>query len=161
MTIYKYNKVGKVVTGRGVREQLTKTRVSPETPPEEIPENTYFWADATLTGGAVTESGTPPALSTEPLFVNFLPTGSKASISSVNGGIGGIGQLSIVYAYDGNTGDRTGILRINGVAQAITFSSTGGWDIWNTKLIEGVTLLADTTNVIELETNGQDTRFQN
>lgn len=155
MTIYTFNKVGRVVTGRGLREQITKTKISPETPPEELPENTYLWKNATLTGGAVTESGTPPALSAEPLFVNFTPTGSKASLGSVNGGIGGIGQISIVYAYDGNTGDRTGILRINGVTQAITFSSTGDWSIWNTKIID-VTLLAGTTNVIELETNGQD-----
>lgn len=148
-------RTGAVTTGRARRERLMLNVEIGNAPAPAT--NTYFWADAALAVGAALESGVnSPAQTADPRYINFAPTnGSSATLSSVNGGIGGTAQLDITYAYDGGTGDRTGELVINGVAQSITFTSTEGFGIWLTKRIT-VTLNAGTTNTIVLRSTGAD-----
>lgn len=126
--------------------------------PAPLPANTYLFADATLASGAVLESGVnSPPQSAEPEYVNFASTnGSSATISGIDGGIGGLATLTITYAYDGNTGDRIGELVINGVAQPITFTTTGGFGVWLDLVVTGVTLDAGTGNTVALRSTGAD-----
>jgi alkylated DNA repair protein (DNA oxidative demethylase) len=64
-------------------------------------------------------------------------------------------RVNLTFRYALVSGSRTGQLLINGVAQNITFNSTGSWTTWQTQNVT-VTLTAGTTNTIRLQTNGQD-----
>jgi len=87
-------------------------------------------------------------------FANFPTTGGYLQFSSVNGGAGGAGTLSIRYAL-GATSSRTGQLLVNGVTNSITFAITGAWTTWTNKPVS-ITLGAGTTNVIRFQSNGAD-----
>lgn len=87
-------------------------------------------------------------------FINADTTGSFIEWTNLDGGIGGQATLSFRFAL-GATTSRTGVLVVNGVAQAITFDPTGAWDAWTTLDIPA-TLNPGTTNTIRLETNGED-----
>ncbi len=108
---------------------------------------------ATLGGGAFTESTNGGFNGSG--YVNFPTTGGSLQFSSVNGGsTSGSRTIAIRFA-NGTTSSRTGRILINGVAQNITFASTGAWTTWNTQNIT-VTLNAGTTNTIRFESTGQD-----
>lgn len=86
-------------------------------------------------------------------FVSFPASGGSAEFRHVNGATGGGKTLSIRYA-NGNPTPRTGILRVNGVAQPVTFKPTGSWTVWST-LEASVTVTPGTGNTLRLESTGQ------
>ena len=61
----------------------------------------------------------------------------------------------MVRFANGGGAARTGRLLINGVAQNITFPSTGSWTTWSTQT-QSVTLTSGSGNTIRFESNGQD-----
>ncbi|MEO7494574.1 MAG: carbohydrate-binding protein, partial [Massilia sp.] len=67
---------------------------------------------------------------------------------------GGAKVITIRYANGGATA-RAGVLKVNGVAQAISFPATGGWTNWASMTVT-VTLAGGTGNVLRFESNGQD-----
>jgi hypothetical protein len=75
------------------------------------------------------------------------------TFNNVNGGAGG--SQTITFRYALASGSRTGSLVVNGVAQNITFNSTGAWTTWATQNVT-VTLKSGTTNTIALDSTGQD-----
>ena len=87
-------------------------------------------------------------------YVNSSASGGFAQIANVDGRGGGSKILRIRFAL-GVSASRTGVLRVNGAAQNITFAPTGSWTSWNTQNVS-VTLGNNTSNVIRFETNGQD-----
>jgi rhamnogalacturonan endolyase len=87
-------------------------------------------------------------------FANFPVNGGIAQWSGVDGDGGGAKTLMFRYAL-GASAARTGRLTVNGVAQNITFASTGGWTVWQTHTV-AVTLLAGQVNTITLESTGAD-----
>ncbi|SEK30040.1 Carbohydrate binding module (family 6) [Roseateles sp. YR242] len=87
-------------------------------------------------------------------FVTFPVTGGSATFQYLDGGAGGTRTIAIRYA-NGAAGARAGLLKVNGVDQAISFPSTGGWTHWQT-LSVAVPLNAGLTNTLAIASNGQD-----
>lgn len=86
-------------------------------------------------------------------FLNFPASGGSAEFGRINGGAGGAKTITIRYA-NGNPTPRTGVLRVNGVAQAVTFKITGGWTNWTTATAT-VNLAAGANNTLRFESTGQ------
>ncbi|WP_229257552.1 rhamnogalacturonan lyase family protein [Duganella callida] len=86
-------------------------------------------------------------------FLSFPASGGGAEFARINGGSGGVKTVTIRYA-NGNPTPRTGVLRVNGVAQPITFRITGGWTNWSTATAS-VTLAKGAVNTLRLESTGQ------
>jgi len=112
---------------------------------------TYPAENATLAGGDVVETTNGGYHGTG--YVNSSTTGGSMTFNNVNGGAGGGQTLTFRYALA--SGTRTGSLVVNGVAQNITFNSTGAWTTWVTQNVT-VTLKSGTTNTIALDSTGQD-----
>jgi rhamnogalacturonan endolyase len=86
-------------------------------------------------------------------FLAFPATGGSAEFGRINGGAGGAKTITIRYA-NGNPTPRTGVLKVNGVAQAITFKITGSWTTWTT-MTATVNLAAGSNNTLRFESTGQ------
>ena len=86
-------------------------------------------------------------------FTDFPTNNGKLEFKHLNGAGGGTRAMGIRYA-NGSTSARTGVLTINGVAQSITFPSTGGWGRWAT-LTVSLPLASGTANTLTLASNGQ------
>lgn len=86
-------------------------------------------------------------------FMNFPAGGGTAEFIRINGGAGGPKSISVRYA-NGNPTPRTGVLKVNGVAQAITFKPTGGWSNWAT-MAATVNLAKGSDNTLRFESTGQ------
>jgi rhamnogalacturonan endolyase len=81
-------------------------------------------------------------------------SGGSLQINNVNGGAGGVKTISIRYA-NGNPTPRSGTLKVNGVAQRITFKITGSYNNWTTLELP-VSLAPGVNNSLRLESTGQD-----
>jgi rhamnogalacturonan endolyase len=112
----------------------------------------YQAESAVLGGGAVTETTNTGFNGSA--YVNFPTTGGTLTFNNVNGGTGGTKTISF-RAANGSASARTGVLTVNGVSQAITFATTGGWTTWTNTSVS-VPLASSTANTIQLQTNGQD-----
>ena len=86
-------------------------------------------------------------------FLNFPASGGVAAFTRINGGAGGIKTITIRYANGGPT-PRTGVLRVNGVAQSVTFRPAGSWTNWTT-MTASVNLAAGQNNTLRFESTGQ------
>ena len=86
-------------------------------------------------------------------FLNFPLNGGSAQFQRIHGGAGGVKTITIRYA-NGNPTPRTGVLRVNGTAQPITFRPTGAWNNWMT-LSASVNLAAGQGNTLRFESTGQ------
>ncbi|MBD8530069.1 MULTISPECIES: carbohydrate-binding protein [unclassified Massilia] len=86
-------------------------------------------------------------------FLNFPTSGGVAAFTRINGGNGGAKTITIRYANGGPT-PRTGILRVNGVAQSLTFRPAGSWTNWTT-MTASVNLVAGQNNTLRFESTGQ------
>jgi hypothetical protein len=85
-------------------------------------------------------------------FVTFPQTGGSAEFK-VDGGAGGAKTIKIRYANGAPT-PRTGVLKVNGVAQKVVFNITGSFDKWTTLSVP-VSLAAGLNNTLRLESTGQ------
>lgn len=113
--------------------------------------DTYQAEDATYAGGVIVDTNASGYTGTG--FVNYPGSGGYVEWTNVDGASGG--ATSILFRYALATGSRTGQLTVNGVAQSITFTSTGAWNSWTTIQIP-VTLNAGAVNTIRLASTGQD-----
>jgi rhamnogalacturonan endolyase len=86
-------------------------------------------------------------------FLAFPSTGGSAEYRRIDGGAGGQKTITIRYA-NGNPTPRTGVLRVNGVPQAIIFKLTGSWTIWST-MSATVNLVPGMNNTLRFESTGQ------
>ncbi|WP_313035002.1 rhamnogalacturonan lyase family protein [Massilia alkalitolerans] len=86
-------------------------------------------------------------------FLNFPLNGGAAEFQRINGGASGAKTITIRYA-NGNPTPRTGVLRVNGVAQAVTFRVTGSWTTWST-MSATVNLAPGQNNTLRFESTGQ------
>jgi hypothetical protein len=86
-------------------------------------------------------------------FLTFPLSGGSAQFSNLNGGAGGSKTLVIRFA-NGYPTPRTGVIRVNGVAQTITCKPTGSFSTWATMQVP-VTLQAGWNNTVRLESTGQ------
>ena len=86
-------------------------------------------------------------------FLNFPASGGSAEFGRINGGAGGAKTITIRYA-NGNPTPRTGVLKVNGVAQPITFKITGAWTTWTT-MTATVNLASGAGNTLRFESTGQ------
>ena len=87
-------------------------------------------------------------------FLSFPSSGGSAEFGRINGGgAGGARTITIRYA-NGSPTPRTGVLKVNGVAQAITFKITGSWTTWTT-MAATVNLAAGSNNTLRFESTGQ------
>ena len=86
-------------------------------------------------------------------FLNFPLNGGVAEFQRINGGAGGARTITIRYA-NGNPTPRSGVLRVNGVAQAISFRVTGSWTTWTT-MSATVNLAPGQNNTLRFESTGQ------
>lgn len=114
--------------------------------------NTYAAETAVLAGGTIAESINTGFHGTG--YANAPTTGGSITFNNVAGNGGGAKTLSIRYAL-GTTAARTGSLRVNGAVQSITFAPTGAFTTWATLNVP-ITLLATSTNTIQLASTGQD-----
>ncbi|MFT3789222.1 MAG: carbohydrate-binding protein [Tepidisphaeraceae bacterium] len=114
--------------------------------------DTYQAESAALAGGTVSEATN--ALFNGTGYANPPTSGGSIQFNNVNGGSGGEATLRIRFALNSTT-SRTGRLLINGVAQNIAFTPTGGWTAWQTFTLP-ITLARGTGNTIRLESTGQD-----
>jgi rhamnogalacturonan endolyase len=121
------------------------------TPPDPTTP-VYQMENGSVGGGTVLESTNGGFNGTG--YVNSSANGGFAQVSNVDGRGGGSKTLRIRFAL-GATANRTGILRVNGTAQNITFAPTGSWTTWATQNVT-VTLNNNSGNVIRFETTGQD-----
>ena len=85
-------------------------------------------------------------------FVNFPKDDGYVQFESVDGGQGGTFDLVLRFAL--SKPSRTGSLFINGQAQDITVTSTGGWKSWSTKTLS--VRLEPAANTIRLASTGGD-----
>jgi rhamnogalacturonan endolyase len=123
------------------------------TDPNPNPGTSLYPAEnATLSGGTLVESTNGGYNGTG--YVNSPANGGVAQFSNVDGRGGGSKTLRIRYA-NGTTGARTGQLVVNGATTSITFNSTGAWTSWQNQTVT-VNLNNNSTNVIRLQSNGQD-----
>lgn len=113
---------------------------------------TYQAESMTLGGGSVTESTNGGYTGSG--YVNFPVTGGTLDFQNVDGRGGGSHTLRIGYAQ-GSTTSRTGRLLVNGVAQNITFVSTGAWTTWSVFTL-AVALNNGTANTVRFESTGLD-----
>ena len=90
-------------------------------------------------------------------FLIFPATGGSATFTNIDGASGGTKTLTLRFA-NGNPTPRTGVLKINGVPQRITFKLTGSYDTWTTMQVQ-VPLAAGRTNTIQLESSGQSLAY--
>jgi pectate lyase len=111
----------------------------------------YQTESGTVGGGTVLETKNAGFLGSG--YVNASVTGGFSQNSNVDGRGGGSKTLRIRYALV--SGSRTGRLVVNGVAQNITFNSTGAWTTWALQNVT-VTLNNNATNIVRFESNGQD-----
>lgn len=114
--------------------------------------------DMELSGGAVVETGNGPGY-TGLGYVNYLPDGSMSRKRNCNGGIaGGPARVDVYYAYDGNTGTRTGKFGCNAAEQDLVTPATGGPGEWGNYLVLSlyITMTAGFTNDLLIRTIGQD-----
>jgi hypothetical protein len=111
----------------------------------------YQTESGTVGGGTVLETKNGGFLGTG--YVNSSTTGGFAQLAGVDGRGGGSKTLRIRFALA--SGSRTGRLVVNGVAQNITFNSTGAWTTWQLQNAT-VTLNNSTSNTIRFESTGQD-----
>jgi len=86
-------------------------------------------------------------------FLNFPLTGGVAEFLRINGGAGGAKSITIRYA-NGNPTPRTGVLKVNGVAQTMPFKPTGSWTNWASMSVV-VNLAAGQDNTLRFESTGQ------
>jgi fibronectin type 3 domain-containing protein len=114
--------------------------------------NTIQAEAGTIAGGVTIDSNNAGFNGTG--FANFPTTGGSLQFSSVAGGSGGAGTITIRYAL-GITTSRTGQLVLNGVTNSITFNPSGAWTTW-TNMTVNVTLGSGTANTIRFQSNGQD-----
>jgi rhamnogalacturonan endolyase len=121
------------------------------TPPDPTTP-VYQMENGSVGGGTVLESTNGGFNGTG--YVNSSANGGFAQVSNVDGRGGGSKTLRIRFAL-GATANRTGILRVNGTAQNITFAPTGSWTTWATQNVT-VTLNNNSSNAIRFETTGQD-----
>jgi hypothetical protein len=112
----------------------------------------YQMESGTVGGGTVFESTNAGFNGSG--YVNSSANGGFAQITNVDGRGGGSKTLRIRFAL-GVTASRTGVLRVNGTAQNVTFAPTGNWTTWNTQNVT-VALNDDSANVIRFESSGQD-----
>ena len=87
-------------------------------------------------------------------YINSDSNGSFIELSNIDGGSGGAAILGFRYAL-GASSTRNGRLIINGIEQSISFDTSNNWTTWITLEIPTI-LLAGETNVIRLETTGED-----
>jgi hypothetical protein len=87
-------------------------------------------------------------------FIDFPASGGSAQFDHISGGPGGAKTMTIRYA-NGNPTPRTGVLKVNGVAQSIRFNNTGSWTAWTTMNVP-VTLASGSNNTVRFESTGQD-----
>jgi alpha-glucosidase len=107
---------------------------------------------AVLSGGTVSESTNAGYNGTG--YANSPTAGGVIEFRNVDGKGGGTKTLRIRFAL-GATASRSGVLRVNGTAQTITFATTGSWTSWaNTTAT--LSLTSGATNTIRLESNGSD-----
>jgi pectate lyase len=113
---------------------------------------TYQAENATLSGGSVFESSNAGWNGTG--YVNSSLSGGSMLFNNVDGLGGGTKTLTIRYAN--GIAAMTGQLIVNGGTPVnITTPTTGSWTTWTTMNVT-VTLNNNTTNTIELRSNGQD-----
>lgn len=86
-------------------------------------------------------------------FVNFPLTGGITA-TAVDGGVGGAATIRFRYAL-GDAVARSGVVRVNGVAQPVTFATTGSWTNWQTAAFT-ITLNPARRNTIRIESTGTD-----
>lgn len=110
---------------------------------------------AALSGGATALSDKAGYRGTG--YVSFPASGGSAQLPQVDGGTGGTKTITIRYA-NGNPTPRTGLLKVNGVAQALTFKPTGGWSNWTTMDV-AINLAAGGSNTLAFESTGQSLAY--
>jgi rhamnogalacturonan endolyase len=112
----------------------------------------YQMESGTVGGGTVFESTNGGFNGSG--YVNSSANGGFAQVGNVDGRGGGSKTLRIRFALGVST-SRTGVLRVNGTAQNITFAPTGSWTTWQTQNVT-VTLNNNSSNVVRFESTGQD-----
>lgn len=87
-------------------------------------------------------------------FLNFdADSGATAVYSDISGLVGDAGETTLTFRY-ALDGERTIALNVNGERRTeITFTSTGGWESWDTL---SVTVELDPDDTITLETIGDE-----
>jgi hypothetical protein len=105
---------------------------------------------AALAGGAMVKSDRTGYHGSG--FVTFPATGGSAEFR-VDGGSGGAKTISVRYA-NGNPTPRSGVLKVNGVAQRIVFPITGNYNTWGSLQVP-VTLAPGMGNMLRFESTGQ------
>ncbi len=116
-----------------------------------VPTVTYQAENASFGGGATVESNNLGFHGTG--YINFPTTGGFLEFDNVDGGLGGNATITFRFALANNP--RTGVLKVNGVSQSITFPNTGAFTTYLTQSVT-VSLNPGATNTIRLESNGQD-----
>ena len=134
------------VTGGGITRTITVSQAA-----QPAPVAVYQTEAGTVGGGTVFETKNGGFLGTG--YVNASSNGGFSQNVNVDGRGGGAKLLTIRYALV--SGSRTGRLVVNGVAQNITFNSTGAWTTWHFHSVI-VTLNNNTSNTIRFESTGQD-----
>ena len=86
-------------------------------------------------------------------YINMPGSGGVVEFTGIDGGSGGMASLEIRYAL--GAADRTGLLIVNGVTNAITAAGTGDWARYAIHHLD-VPLNSGTNNFIRIESNGQD-----
>src|SRR5262249_55205283 len=104
--------------------------------------NTIQAEAGTIGGGTTIDSNNAGFNGTG--FANFSISGGFLQFSSVAGGSGGAGTLTVRYAL-GTTTNRTGQLVLNGATNSITFNPSGSWTTWTNKVVN-VTLASGSAN---------------
>jgi rhamnogalacturonan endolyase len=123
------------------------------TDPNPNPGTSIYQAEnTTLSGGSFVESTNGGFNGSG--YINSPASGGAMQFNGVDGRGGGSKTLRIRYA-NGTTGSRTGQLVVNGSTTNITFNPTGGWTTWQNQTVT-VNLNNTSTNVIRLQSNGQD-----
>ena len=114
--------------------------------------NTIQAEAGTIAGGVTIDSNNAGFNGTG--FANFPTTGGSLQFSSVAGGSGGAGTITVRYAL-GITTSRTGQYVVNGTTNSITFNPSGAWTTWTNKVVN-ITLASGSANTIRFQSNGQD-----
>lgn len=109
--------------------------------------------DAIVSGGALVE--TENAGYQGAGYVNFPKDGGALKFEALKVSTSGDYVLSVRFAYDGNTGMRSGELIANGMSQTISFDSTGSFTTYQIKKF-AIKLQAGDANSILFQSKGQD-----
>ena len=134
------------MTGGGITSTVSVTQAGQSTT-----SVVYQTENGTVGGGTVFETKNSGFLGTG--YVNASSSGGFSQNVNVDGRGGGSKTLRIRYALA--SGSRSGRLVVDGVAQNITFNSTGAWTTWQLQNVT-VTLNNNTSNTIRFESSGQD-----